>query len=187
MKKIILLLFLVFQFSVYSQKNDFLNCKQLNDKAMSIYLKNPKLASALLKKAELKAKIENSNELFALTNNNLAILLRMKGEFLESKALSLTALKQAIKIETKASIFNNIAACDRSLGIYNESIKFYLLALKIYENKKDIKRQATVINNIGMVFSALEEFDKAKQYHKNALKLFVTIKDEKDYPNPIII
>ena len=179
MKKIILLLVLVFQFFVYSQKNYSLNCKQLNDKAMSVYLKNPKLAAALLKQAELKSKIENSNELYALTNNNLAILLRMKGEFLESKALSLNALKQAIKIETKASIYNNIAACDRSLGIYNESIKFYLLALKIYENKKDIKRQATVINNIGMVFSALEEFDKAKQYHKNALKLFNKINDDK--------
>jgi signal transduction histidine kinase len=174
------LFFLVlFSLSITAQNVDNLSCRQVNEKAMQIYQSNPDLALQLLKKAEVKANEKNDNELIALTTNNLAILKRMKGAFLESKSLSIKVMNRAVESYTKGSIYNNIGACDRSLGLYDESIKYYLKALKIYESIKDLKRQATVNNNIGMVFSSLEEFEKAKTYHKKALQLFADLKDKK--------
>lgn len=152
-------------------------CRELNDKAMKVYLTHPDVAYQYLKRAAVKA--GDDGELIALTQNNLAILKRMKGEFLESKKQSASVAEQAVEPLTKASIYNNIGACNRSLGLYKESINYYLKALKIYENSNDLKRQATVDNNIGIVFSSLEQLDKAKLYHRKALELFTKVKDSK--------
>ena len=178
MKKI-LLFWVMISFSLSAQETENMSCRAINDKAMKVYLTQPELASQLLEKAEIKAKASNDDELIAVTLNNKAILMRVKGKFLESKKASLEVIKKAKEPLTKASIYNNIGACNRSLGLYEESIKYYLQALKIYESTKDPKRQATVNNNIGMVFSSLEQFDKAKIYHKKALQLFNQIKDKK--------
>ncbi len=178
MKKLLLVLFFC-SVIVKAQNTDNLSCREINDKAMAVYHTNPDLALQLLIKAEIKANKTNDDELIAVTKNNLAILKRMKGEFLESKMLSNSVVNRAKETLSKASIYNNIGACNRSLGLYDESIKYYLKALKVYENAKDIKRQATVNNNIGMVFSSLEQFDKAKKYHQKALQLFTQINDKK--------
>lgn len=178
MKKI-LFLFLWFSFTAAAQQADIVNCRKINDQAMAIYLTDPEGALKLLKKAESLADATGDDESIALTQNHLAILKRMKGEFPESKKQSEAALKKAREPLTKASIYNNIGACNRSLGLYEQSIKYYLLALRVYESRKDLKRQATVNNNIGMVFSAMEQFGKAKQYHKKALALFTRLDDKK--------
>lgn len=177
--KNLLIVFLFWSIATTAQNTQTLSCRQINTKAMDLYSTNPDLALQLLNKAEVMAKEKNDDELIALTENNKAILLRMKGSFLESKKMSLNALKKAKEILTKSSIYNNVGACNRSLGLYEESIKYYLMALKIHENQKDLKRQATVNNNIGMVFSALEQMDKAKMYHQKALKLFSQLNDKK--------
>ena len=173
--------FFLFFINVISSAQNInnLNCLEINDQAMSVYQTNPDLALQLLKKAKVKAISSNDNELISLTLNNFAILIRMKGKFLESKKLSIQALKGTKKSTTIASIDNNLGACNRNLGLYNESIKNYLQALKFYEKSKDLKKEATVNNNIGMVFSTLEQFEKAKSYHKTALNLFETINDKK--------
>jgi signal transduction histidine kinase len=148
----------------------------MNDKAMDIYQKDPDAALQLLKKAET---IAGEGNLKALTQNNLAILRRFKGDFLGSKSLSVQALKRAEKPVTKASIYNNIGACDRSLGKYKDAIASYLKALKIYEAENDEKNQSIVNNNIGMVFNTLEQLDKAKIYHRKAIQLSTKLKDKK--------
>ncbi|MBN8640272.1 MAG: sensor histidine kinase [Flavobacteriales bacterium] len=177
MKRYLLLLLL--SFSLSAQNTDKMSCRAINDKAMEIYLSQPDKALSLLKKAEKKALESNDDELIALTLNNRAIIIRINGKFLESKKLSLSVLNKAKEELTKASIYNNIGACNRSLGLYKESINYYLKALKVYEAKKDIKRQATVDNNIGMVFSSLEQYDKAKIYHKKSMQLFTQVNDKK--------
>jgi len=177
MKKLLLLiLFLQCFLSINAQTTNDTESKKLNDRAMDIYQAQPDAALKLLKKAETLASEDN---LIALTQNNLAILKRMKGEFLESKSMSLKALKQARNPLTKASIYNNIGACDRALGKYKEAISSYLNALKIYESKHAEKDQAIVNNNIGMVFSYLEQLDKAKAYHRKAMQIFSTIDNKK--------
>lgn len=174
-----LLLFLLISLSLPAQNTDKMSCRSINDKAMKIYLSNPDEALQLLKIAEKKAYESNDDELIALTLNNRAIIVRINGKFLESKKISLSVINKAQEELTKASIYNNLGACNRSLGLYKESLSFYLKALKVYETNKDSKRQATVNNNIGMVFSSLEQFDKAKIYHKKSVQLFTQINDKK--------
>ncbi len=173
MRKFLLLFLLFTCIGLAKNSQDSLQCKQLNDRAMEIYLKNPDLAMKLIQQAGVKANAVNNNELIGLTKGNLATLKRMKGEFLESKKLSLETLKLATKPDIRATALNNLGACNRSLGLYNEAIKNYLEALKIHENSKNQEKQGTVNNNIGMVFSALGQMDKAKFYHKRALGLFI--------------
>ncbi|MCF6130863.1 tetratricopeptide repeat-containing sensor histidine kinase [Flavobacterium wongokense] len=175
------LILLLFSFlSATAQQNTDAECRKLNDRAMDIYNASPDEAAKLLNKAELLANDSDDNNLKALTQNNLAILVRMKGQFLESKKMSLKALKLASKgAKVTASIYNNIGACDRSLGKYKESIISYLKALKIYESQKQVRDQAIVTNNIGMVFSSMEQLDKAKTYHRKALQLSTSLNDKK--------
>ncbi len=178
MKKYLIVL-LFFSLSVRSQNADPMGCRAINDKAMDLYQAQPEAARKLLDQAMRKATTADDGELMALTQNNIAILTRMKGEFQESKSLSVKALGMAVEPLTKASIYNNIGGCNRALGLYKEAVKYYLLALKIYENRKDVKRQATINNNIGLVFSTMEQFDKAKTYHQKALDLFARLHDKK--------
>jgi signal transduction histidine kinase len=170
---------LLWSLTAMSQKTAVLKGRSINDKAMALYQVNPDKAQQLLKEAETLANETYDADLIAETQNNMAILQRMKGEFMESKSRSLKVIKMAKDDKVKASIYNNLGACDRSLGKYNESLQYYLKALKIYEDKHVIKSQATVNNNIGMVFSTLEQLDKAKKYHKKAMELFASINNKK--------
>ena len=182
MKNAIKILFFLFPMLVLGQiSDDEKQCKILNEKAMQIYLGNPDQAMKLLQKAEVIAKKVENDELIGLTIGNFAILKRMKGSFLESKKLSLEALTRVKSASNKATILNNLGACNRSLGLYNEAIKNYLNALKIYEQLNDLKRQGIVDDNIGMVFSALSQMDKAKIYHQKALDLFQQIGYKKGF------
>jgi len=178
MKKLLLLL-AFFPLFLAAQNYDNLSCRELNDKAMDVYLSNPKLAAQLLEKAAAKTNTAENKSLKGLTLNNQAILKRMNGEFLESKKMSEKALTYSNTSVVKASIYNNLGACNRSLGSYEQAIKYYLSALKLYEKRKDSKKQGTVDNNIGLVFSDLQQFEKAKAYHKKALAVFTKIKDKK--------
>ena len=180
MKKLLLFIAL-FPFLVAAQNYDNLSCRELNDKAMEVYLTNPDLALQLLQKAEIKANNGSGNShLKGLTLNNLAILKRMNGEFLASKKMSEKALSfPGSTAVIKASIYNNLGACSRSLGAFEQAVKYYLNALKVYEKQNNPKKIGTVDNNIGLVFSDLEQFEKAKSYHKKALRAFVKINDKK--------
>lgn len=178
MKKLLLLI-TFFPLLIAAQNDDNLSCRQLNDKAMDVYLSNPKLASQLLEKAAIKTNTSENQHLKGLTLNNQAILKRMNGEFLESKKMSEKALTYTNTNAVKASVYNNLGACNRSLGLHEQAIKYYLSALKLYEKQKDSKKQGTVDNNIGLVFSDLEQFEKAKGYHRKALTVFTKIKDKK--------
>ena len=170
---------MLFSVSVTAQNYDKFSCAELNDKAMAIYLTNPDLALQLLKKAEIKTEDSKDEHLKGLTINNLAILKRMKGDYLQSKKLSEKATLLSNSPNTKASIANNLGSCNRALGAYKVAIKHYLEALKYYEGQNKIKEQATVNNNIGLVFVDLQQFEKAKKYNNNALELFIKLKDKK--------
>jgi len=180
MKKVLILVLFLISVTASSQSSqEKLECERLNEKAMSVYTNDPDLALKLLKQAEVKSAKLKNNDLLALAISNLAILERRQGDFLESKKLAEKALKLTNLENIKASCLNNIGACNRSLGFYNDAIKNYLAALKIHEKRRDIKEQATVNNNIGMIFSTLGQLDKAKEYHQRALQLFLKLGNKK--------
>ncbi len=155
------------------------SAKQLNEKAMDIHRTEPEKAMQLVKSAEKKAlQLENKKEL-SVTYSNYAVLFRLKGEFKEAIKYAEKALKLSNDSLLIASCNNTIGACKRSLGFYEEGLKNYLIALKIYESKKDIDQQGTVINNIGMIYSQMDLLEKAKVYHRKAIAIFQKSKYQK--------
>lgn len=62
-------------------------------------------------------------------------------------------------------------------GEYEESIKFYHLALDIYLDIKDNANVSKALNDIGVSFRKMGEFDSAKIYYDQALSLDLLVKD----------
>ncbi|UPQ79751.1 tetratricopeptide repeat protein [Flavobacterium azooxidireducens] len=171
-KRIAVIFFGLFCIQLVAQVREHKVVDSLNIKAMELYVSSTNKAMELLGKAEKIAKSEKLDESLGYTINNLAIVYRAKGEYVKSKQLSQEALSLVKGNSVKASTFNNIGACNRSLGLYEESLKNYLEALKIYEATNDLKEQGIVNNNIGMIYSSLEMYDKAKTYHNKALSVY---------------
>lgn len=171
-KRIAVIFFGLFCIQLVAQVREHKVVDSLNIKAMELYVSSTNKAMELLGKAEKIAKAEKLDESLGYTINNLAIVYRAKGEYVKSKQLSQEALSLVKGNSVKASTLNNIGACNRSLGLYEESLKNYLEALKIYEATNDLKEQGIVNNNIGMIYSSLEMYDKAKTYHNKALSVY---------------
>lgn len=171
-KRIAVIFCSLFFMQIFGQVKEHKTIDSLNAKAMELYVSSTNKAMELLGKAEKIAKAEKLDESLGYTFNNLAIVYRAKGEYVKSKQLSLEALSLVKGNSVKASTLNNIGACNRSLGLYEESLKNYLEALKIYEATNDLKEQGIVNNNIGMIYSALAMYEKAKTYQNKALSVY---------------
>lgn len=172
MKKTLLLIFLLMNIFVSAQQK---NVQKLNDEAVKIYRTDAKRALSLLQEAQKLSEEKIDTE---LTNNNFGIVYRFLGEFEKAKQYSLKALgtKNAVVL---SSAYNNIAACNRSMGKYEEAVKFYILALRGYEKLKMENEYATVSSNLGVVYNALELYDKAKEYNQTAIKKFTQTNNKK--------
>lgn len=152
---------------------------QLNDSAMAFYKENPNKAILLLEKAAKIAQSKNDTHEYYTSKNYLGIVYVDLGEFEKAKLLSQEALSKTKDSILMASALNNIGRCNRGLGLYEDALKNYLAALKIYEAKKDLNKQATVSDNIGMVYSFLGINDKAIEYHLKSKVVFESLKDKK--------
>jgi len=173
-KKMIYCCFCFIFLSTFSQE-----VGTLNRKAMASYKKNQKEALTILQKALKIAKEHQNLEEISRTQNNLGIVYRDLGEFEKAKKLSEKALKIAKDSLVKASILNNIGACNRKLGLYKDAIASYLKSLAIYEAKKNSKNTATLNNNIAVVYSYLNLNKKSLAYYKKAKMAFEKLNNQK--------
>ena len=172
--KTVLLFFLLSSLNSFSQ-----NVNKLNDEAMSSYKENQKKAIKKLENALLIAKSNDNNEQISLTKNNLGIVFRDLGEFKKAKQYSEEALTITNDSLIKASIFNNIGICNRKLGLFEDSINYYLKSLKIYEAKNILDKTATVNNNIAIVYSYLNLNKKSLEYYDKAKNVFEKLNNKK--------
>lgn len=175
----ILCLFLFFTIYTFAQVKEDKTIDVLNIKALRVYPSNSGQALDLLEKAEKIAKSKNLKLSLAYTYNNFGIVTRVIGDYPKAidyskKALSLT--KDEI---ITASSHNNIGACQRNMGLYEASLKSFLNALKIYDEKKDFLNQAIINNNLGLVYKSLGVVEKAKSYHQKAIEAYQKINHKK--------
>ncbi len=167
-------IYLFTSFNCFSQSN----VRKANDSIMSIYKTDPQKALAFLK--NLNKNIgKNSSYDKGLTTSNIAIIYRELGDFENAKKLSQRALSITNDDIVKASASNNIGAVNRSLGLYEEALENYLLALTIYEKSNSLKNETTVINNIGNVYSYLGMTTKALEYFNKAKDNSIKLNDKK--------
>src|SRR5690606_22104782 len=168
MKQLFLIVFFTLTTSLFSQSK----LELLNDRAMDFYKENPQKALAMLDTILGPYTIDDFPVEQARTINNKGIVFRDLGELEKAKAFSQKALSVTNEVHVKASAYNNIGACNRVLGNYEEALTAYLEALKIYESLNSTEKQATVNNNIGMVYSYLGIVDKAVEFHLKAKDIF---------------
>ncbi len=173
MKKIIFLLLLFLaNVLLYAQQK---NIEKLNDEALKIYRTDTKRALSFLEEAE---KLSKEKLDIQRTNNSFGIVYRFLGEFEKAKQYSLKVLGTK-DLQLQASAYNNIGACNRSLGKYEEAVKFYIQALRDYEKLQMENEYATVSSNLGVVYNSLEFYDKAKEYNKIAIEKFTKAQNKK--------
>ncbi|MBO3097503.1 tetratricopeptide repeat-containing sensor histidine kinase [Gelidibacter pelagius] len=139
---------------------------------MALYKQDPQRALVMLESALETAQKHKQSEWIAYSKNSLGIVYRDLGQFQKAKALSEEALINVKNERALASAYNNIGACNRSLGDYEAALTAYLNALAIYEKENALIEQATVINNIGMVYSYLGMNSKAVENHLKAIAIF---------------
>ena len=161
MRYFLLAFFIVFTASAQETINQTIRKK--NDAAMAIYPKDPNLALKQLLVIEKEAKQLKHNTSLAFTINNIGIVTRVVGDFEKAIAYSNQSLKLTKDSLIVASASNNIGSCKRNIGLYEEALKAYLIAIEIYDAKKDLKNQAIVNNNLGLVYRSLEMNVKAKE------------------------
>lgn len=167
-------IYLFTSFNCFSQSN----VRKANDSIMSVHKTDPQKALAFLK--NLNKNIgKNSSYDKGLTTSNIAIIYRELGDFENAKKLSQRALSITNDDIVKASAYNNIGAVNRSLGLYEEALENYLLALTIYEKSNSLKNETTVINNIGNVYSYLGMTTKALEYFNKAKDNSIKLNDKK--------
>ena len=154
--------------------------EKLNDSAMVVYKKDPQKAIEIL---ELSLEINNDIKEYAIAKDYLGIVYRDLGQFEKAKTLSLEAISFSKDSLTNASAYTNIGAANRQMGLYREALKYYLKALKIYEDAPDLHKIATVNNNIGTVYNYLGINDKAVEYHTKAIKIFESLSNRKGISN----
>ncbi|MCA6363347.1 MAG: tetratricopeptide repeat protein [Bacteroidetes bacterium] len=82
-----------------------------------------------------------------------------------------------------ASAHNILANCYYFRGLYPESVKSYLIALKIYEKQKDSTRIANCYNNIGNTYTRQKYYDQAIDFHQKALNIRLRLKDKDNIAN----
>lgn len=174
-QKFISILFIIICCFSYSQES----AKNLIDSAINSYKQEPEKAITVLEKALNIAVKNNSTPEVSLAKNYLGLVYRDLGKFDKAKTYSLESLSITKDSIIMASAYNNIGACNRQLGLYEEALKVYLKALSIYEAVSNENKIATVTNNIGLVYSYLGINDKAIEYHLIAKKTFELLNDNK--------
>lgn len=169
----------LFVITVSAQETINPEIRKSNDAVMVNYTKVADQSFKDLLLIEKKARKMNDKTSIAFTLSNLGIVSHFLGNYLEAIKYANQALKLTKDELIMASSYNTIGSCKRNLGLYEESLKAYLKAIKIYESNKDIKNQAKVNNNLGLVYRSLELNNKAKEYHQKAIASYEVLKNKK--------
>ncbi len=126
---------------------------KVKDDSINIYLLN-----------ELAWELRNNSPDLAKEYANKAISINKEGE----KIRFLSRLVDS---------YNVLGLINKQSGDYFNSIKYYLKALNIAENKNDSLSQRTILNNIGYSFQLQKNVEKTKEYCNRALELSIKAND----------
>lgn len=103
--------------------------------------------------------------------------IRQYNEAVEEFKECIAAVKflKDVPYELEAEVYNNLAMTYSFIGNLNESVAFYNVALKIYEdNKNDAMYsfyKADTLSNIGIMYQKFNKNKEAIKYFEQALKL----------------
>lgn len=92
---------------------------------------------------------------------------------------AITSLKKAIVIQSSlkdevslARLNANLANVYREQSKFFETVKYYNLSLKIFQDNKEENAEADILNNLGLVYFDINNNELALDYFTKALKLY---------------
>jgi len=133
----------------------------------------PEEAEKVLDKALAKAwKIPYVYGLGAIYNAK-GLIERKRNRFVQSVQYhkrALNFLENTQNTLLRIANLNNLAVSLRKLNLESEAMKYYMEALQLAQQAKDIKNEAIVFHGIGNVYTNLEEYEKANEFFYKALK-----------------
>ncbi|MCA0430389.1 MAG: tetratricopeptide repeat protein [Bacteroidetes bacterium] len=193
MKRIIFLLLIVFLSKIKAQSFDslLLEVNQINhdsDKINLLYKQgfekraiNPQYSYDCAKTAEKIAQQLSLPYYTAKVNNLLGILFYRKGEFKKAITYHLNALNLRTIINDKKGIglsSANLGNAYSDLKNYSLAEKYYLQALQINNELKDITQISNCLINLGSLAATQRKDDVALEYFNTTL---VSAKENNDY------
>jgi len=100
----------------------------------------------------------------------------LQNQFLEAlQYINLSAKSKNKKISSVS--LKKLGSIYYNISDYEKSLKYYLEAIKLFEELNDIKSINYTYNNIANIYVKLEKFDKAKFYYNKFLQYSYEIKD----------
>ncbi|MDP5027154.1 MAG: tetratricopeptide repeat protein [Flavobacterium sp.] len=171
---------------------------QNTEKELKLIWENPKNADSIRLKAinEYYPEVVFSNPDKALTVSNLHYSLAQKSNVAIEKVKALKergkayyvkgntdkaieSLKEAIVIQSTlnddvslARLNSNLANVYREQNKFFETVKYYNLSLKIFQDNKEENAEADILNNLGLVYFDINNNELALDYFNKALKLY---------------
>jgi tetratricopeptide (TPR) repeat protein len=171
-------------------KNDIDKAQLLNSIADEYKSSNPKLmaqyaAQALELANRIKYKSAKGTAYLNLGNANIITGNYPVALKHFSNAQTIFEKEFETNSDNTKEIKNSLARAYGSIGIvfseqssYAKALQYYLKALKIYEESKNLEKCARLYNNIGIIYKAQDDDFKALNYFVKCLKIQEKIDDE---------
>ncbi|WP_445905237.1 tetratricopeptide repeat protein [Flavobacterium sp.] len=171
---------------------------QNTEKELKLIWENPKNTDSIRLKAinEYYPEVVFSNPDKALTVSNLHYSLAQKSNVAIEKVKALKergkayyvkgntdkaieSIKKAIIIQSTlnddvslARLNSNLANVYREQNKFFETVKYYNLSLKIFQDNKEENAEADILNNLGLVYFDINNNELALDYFNKALTLY---------------
>jgi PAS domain S-box-containing protein len=121
-----------------------------------------------------------------ISNSNLGLGHRYKGNYYEAMVFQQKALEAAQNLQSDPDIvqeFNRIGIIYKNLGLYNDALEYFLKAINILERIGDTTGQdiANLYNNIGNVYRKRGDLELALEYCFKTLKINQCLSDKEGY------
>lgn len=123
-----------------------------------------------------------------LTYPKLVAIHAIKQEFYQAMNYNWSGLELAKLRNDKsaiASFYNNMGIIERNVGLNNEALKHFQLAITMFE-PDEISKQCGTFGNIGLIYFDRKAGDSAKYYFTKALKMAEELNDSYLISNMLI-
>ena len=194
MKKIALLFFVLFSYSLFSQNQNLdsllIKAKKNNNDTIilktyakigfkSIFSDKEKAVKYILDGKKLAE--NKNNKLWQAELNNIYGIYHAVSDSYDSaryyynKSLLISRKYNFKKVESKS--INNLGLSFWNQSKFNKALDFFFTSLKIDDELNDEKSKISGYSNIGLIYQEMKQFKKALEYHKKALKIIEKYND----------
>ena len=126
------------------------------------------------KLAVVQAELAGDPKILAQAYSDLGSGILQKGDLEESRALYLKSLQLRLGVQDSlgmAKSYNALGFIHQRKYESDSAIKYFLLALPIFQKSDAQLNAATVLNNLGVIYQNLSNYEKAKEAYEESVSI----------------